>query len=155
MNIGPNDFTNFRNVRVRGNIGDAGGGPGMLRVVAANGIEGTLSVNTTYQDQNFAWTLPAKSGTFGVSGTFAIDLPVVASGGYQSTAITLTGVRAEDGVIVVPQNIVPIALQSARGALVVSQVVPTANTLTLTLVNPFATATVAVTQGVMAYTLVR
>jgi hypothetical protein len=155
MNLGNGDYTNFRNVRVRGNVGDAGGDPGALRFVATSAFEGTLAMDATYSDQNFSYTLPAKSGKFGLTGTFAVDLPVVAASGYTSTAVTIAGLRAEDGIVVVPQNFIPTAAISARGVAMVAQAIPTANTLTLLFVNPFATATLALTQGVVAYTVVR
>lgn len=141
------DFTGFRGVNLRGSIAFRFGAD-------TDGFQGTLAVKPS-EDQAYAWKLPAKSGTMPISGTFGVDLPVVASSGYLSTIVTVAGIRAEDGVVVTPQSRDAAAVMSARGALVVINAVPGNGNITLLLANAFATATVASTQTVFAYTAVR
>ncbi|MFZ2151781.1 MAG: hypothetical protein WAV09_01590, partial [Minisyncoccia bacterium] len=93
MNLGGKNFTNFQNLRVLG----TGGTPGALRFLATSALESTMSVNTSYQDNNYQWTLPAKSGLIGISGTFTVNLPAINAGSYTETAVVVSGLRAEDG----------------------------------------------------------
>ena len=152
MNLGPNNFTNFQNVRVRG----TGGNPGVVQFLATNALESTLSVNTSYQDSNYQWTLPAKSGVFPISGTFSVDIPVIAAASYAlDTIVTVAGIRAEDGVTITPlNNGATGALMSARGYAMPINVVPGNGNLTITFANPLATATIFRT-AIYAYTAVR
>lgn len=131
-------------------------GTGFIRFVPFGGSNaGTLSVNTSYNDTDRAWTLPSKSGTFGITGTFSVDLPVVASAGYLSTVVTVTGIRSEDGVVITPMdNGAAGAIISARGVVVPANVVPGNGNITINFVNVFATATIART-GIFGYTAVR
>jgi hypothetical protein len=76
-------------------------------------------------------------------------LPIVASSGYLSTIVTVAGIRAEDAVVVVPQNRDAGAVISARGALFVANAVPGNGNITILLANAFATATIASTQSVL------
>lgn len=51
-----------------------------------------------------AWTFPAKSGTFPIMGTFTVSVPVIAAGAFSRTAVTISGIRTEDGVVVTVQG---------------------------------------------------
>lgn len=129
-NYGTGDYTNFRNLRVRGNVGDAGNDPGAVRFVATSAFEGTLAMDGTYSDQNYSYTLPAKSGKFGVSGTFLVGLPAIsAATGIYTTAVTVAGLRAEDGLVVNASFAVDSTARIFLGA------VPSANTVTLSFYN--------------------
>ena len=152
--LGGSNFTNFQNIRIKGTA-DGVTAPGVIRLVSNSSFENTISINTTYVDANYTYTLPAKSGKFAIGGTFAVDLPAVAAAGYQSTIVTITGLRVEDGIVVTPQSIAAGGVQSARGALTIVNAVPTADALTLTFANLFATASIAVTQGVCSYAVFR
>lgn len=141
------DFTSFRGVNFRGSIA--------LRFAAdVSGNESTLAVKPS-DDTSRAYYFPQKSGTFGITGTFGVDLPIVASSGYLSTIVTVAGIRTEDAVLVVPQNRDAAGVISARGALFVANAVPGNGNITILLVNAFATATVVSTQTVFAYTAMR
>lgn len=144
--IGGADFTNFRNVRVRGTVGNSSSAPGAIRIVATNALESTLSVNTTYQDSSYTWTLPAKSGLMGVSGTFTVDVPALAAASIQQTTVVISGIRAEDGFLV---NAVSGAYETAvttnRGVLSVLSGRPTNTGVELIIFNPSGTATGAST----------
>jgi hypothetical protein len=132
-NYGGRSFTTFQNLNLRGLQQTAQIASPMIRMemggTAANKI-GTMTVNTTYIDQDYAWTLPAKTGTFPISGTFSVDFPAVAATTFNfSTAITVTGIRAEDGLVVSLDS----ALTSTGRILVGA--VPSTNTITLYFVN--------------------
>lgn len=150
--IGGADFTNFRNVRVRGTVGNSSSAPGAIRIVATSGLESTLSVNTTYQDSDFKWNLPAKSGTFGVTGTITVGVEAVGALTVYSTNIVIPGIRAEDGFVATIQN--SGGTTGAKGHLFLAGARPSNSGVALTFVNPLASATV---QGevLLAYTVVR
>lgn len=125
-NFAGKNFTTFQNVNVRGKDRD---NPGTFKV-EGGGFHGTASVNTTYLDKDVQWTLPAKSGGIPISGTFSVDFPAIAATTFAfSTAITVSGLRVEDGVTVTLNG----ALASTARILVGA--VPTADTLTLYFVN--------------------
>ncbi len=128
---------------------------GGIRFGGFDANAGTLYLNSVSLENPRQWGLPDKTGVFGISGTFAVDLPVVASSGYLSTIVTVAGIRAEDGLIVVPQRRDAGNIISARGALFVANAVGGDGVITLLLVNAFATATVASTATVFGYTAVR
>jgi|SRR5581483_1686762 len=153
-------YTDFQNVNLKGSGTGANSTsvgfpntPGALRI-KFQGFVTTVSISGTTQDQPFAITLPNKSGTLPISGTFSVDLPVIASSGYLSTVVTVTGIRTEDGLNVSQQSFGVNGNLSARGAAVVAEAIPGNGSITLTFVNAFATATIART-SVMAYTAVR
>lgn len=139
-------YTGFKGVNLRNTAA--------IRFEMDGGVQGTLSVAAS-PDTDRSWRFPDKSGTFPISGTFGVDLPVVASGGYVSTIVTVSGIRAEDAVVVVPQSRDAAGVISARGALFVANAVPGNGNITILLANAFATATVASTQSVFAYTAAR
>lgn len=151
MNIGGRNFTNFQNVRLNG----TGGAAGALRLLATNALESTLSVNTTYQDDNYQWTFPAKSGLLGISGTFTVNLPAISAGSYTQTAVVVSGLRAEDGFIAsLMSNAYETAVSTNRGFVMLGQARPSATGIDMVFLNPTATATV-VQSPIIAYTAFR
>src|SRR3990167_7445280 len=97
--INGENFTNFQNVRVKGSGTNSTPTPGVIRLVASSLLESTLSVNTTYQDSNYQWTLPAKTGLVGISGTFTVNVPALATNAVSQTTVVISGIRAEDGFV--------------------------------------------------------
>ena len=90
-NYNGQNFTSFSGVNVKGSIA--------LRFAAdVGGNESTLSVRPSL-DTARAWTLPDKSGTLPIMGTFAVQLPT-AVGAFFSTIITAAGIRTEDALVV-------------------------------------------------------
>lgn len=90
MDIGNQSFTNFRAVNLRGST--------VMRL-QADAVGGTMSVAHLEADR--AWSFPDKSGRFPIMGTFAVQLPAIAATTQiQSTTVTVSGVRTEDGLAV-------------------------------------------------------
>lgn len=141
------DFTTFRGVNTRATIA--------LRFAAdVAGNESTLSVRPS-QDTARAYFFPDKSGTFGITGTFSVDLPIVASSGYLSTIVTVAGIRAEDALLITPMNNGAAgAIVSARGVALIGDAQAGNGNITINFVNAFATATIART-STFAYTAMR
>ena len=140
MNIGGLEFTNFKNIRLRGKPGtDAPA----LRIVASSSLESTLTVNTTYQDAGYEWILPARSGGIPTAGTFTVNLPAVSAGNYYETAVAVSGLRVEDIFLV--QMVTPneTAITTNRGRVFFSGVsAQFAGFATIQFFNPTASATV-------------
>ena len=66
-------------------------------------VAGTLSVQS--DDENArSWRLPAKSGTFPISGTFLVNLPAITGSNFARTAVTVSGIRLEDGIVATIQG---------------------------------------------------
>ena len=53
---------------------------------------------------NRAYTFPNKSGTFGVSGTFTVNLPAITAFSVYSTNVTVAGIRTEDAIVAAVQD---------------------------------------------------
>lgn len=100
-----------------------------------------------------AYTFPNKSGTFGVSGTFTVNLPAVTASTTSNTNVVVTGIRTEDGVIASMQNMTTTGM-SERGFVFLGAATPANGGLNLTFVNPTLTATVY-KDIIIAYTAVR
>lgn len=146
-----NNYTSFQAVNLRG----SGGIRFDFSAGSIGTVAGTLTVPVSNEGLDRSWTLPDKSGAIGVTGTVLINLPVVSASSYLQTVVTIAGVRVEDAVILTPQNTNGgAAVLSARGALFVADATPSNGTVTVTLVNAFATATIA-RDCVFAYTLLR
>lgn len=65
------------------------------------GVNGTLKADLG-DGTSRAWQLPNKSGTMPIMGTFAIQLPAIAATTQvQSTTVTVSGIRTEDGLSVI------------------------------------------------------
>lgn len=153
--INGQDFTNFRNIRVRGNVGDSVSSPGAIRLVATSGLESTLSVNDTYQDSNYAWNLPAKSGLIGISGTFTVNLPAIVAAGVTTTFAVVSGLRAEDGFSAsVMNNAYETAITTNRGVVILASARPSNTGIEMVFVNPTGTAT-GILSPIIAYTAFR
>ena len=145
MNLGGYNYTNFQNVRVKGNNS---GGPGTVRFQAASDFEQTLVANADYTDADKTITLPAKTGTVGVTGTFTVNLPGVAATTFAySTVVTVTGIRSEDGLVCTLQDA---ADSTAR---ILSGATAGAGAITLYFLN--VGAAVNADDFVVAYTAVR
>ena len=146
MDIGGLNFTNFQNVRITGSRLGSSTNTAVIRFTNASANEGTLTVGEL--ETGRYWNLPNKSGTFPVSGTMAVQLPAVAATTFvYNTAVTVGGIRAEDGITAtVNQQLVTTAriLVGAR---------PTNGTVTLSFVN-LGVAT-AYGELVVGYTAVR
>ena len=84
-------YTGFRGVDLKGST--------YIRLHGnARGSSGTLTFDSTATGDR-AWRFPAKSGTFPVSGTFYVSLIAYGKGNVQSTAVTVSGITAEDGIV--------------------------------------------------------
>ena len=93
---GEQNFTSFSAVNLKGSVA--------LRFAgSASGLEGTLSIKSDDEGLR-AWQLPAKSGTFPIMGTFTVNLPVITGSNFARTAVTVSGIRAEDALIVTVQG---------------------------------------------------
>jgi hypothetical protein len=94
--FGSQNFTTFNAVNLRGSVA--------LRFAgSASGLEGTLSIKSDNEGVR-AWQLPAKSGTFPIMGTFNVQLPAIVAGAFDRTAVTVSGIRVEDGLVVTIQG---------------------------------------------------
>ena len=93
-NYGGQNFTSFSGVNIKGSI--------MLRTEGVD-VAGTLKADLS-EGLGRAWTFPNKSGTFPIMGTFSVDLPVIVTGDFSRTAVTVSGIRVEDGIVVTIQG---------------------------------------------------
>lgn len=89
-------YTGFRGVNLKGST--------YVRLEGGGATAGTLTFDSS-ENLSRAWRFPNKSGTFPVSGTVAVGLPSIAANSYSETAVTISGVRVEDGLVVTVQNI--------------------------------------------------
>ena len=93
---GNQNYTSFSAVNLKGSVA--------LRFAgSASGLEGTLSVKSDDEGLR-SWVLPAKSGTFPISGTFNVSLPIIAANDFYRTAVTVSGIRVEDGIVATIQG---------------------------------------------------
>lgn len=126
---GGKDYTTFSNVNLKG---------GGLRTESEGG---------------YAITLPSKTGTLPIMGTFRIQLPSAAAAEF-STIATVSGIRAEDA-LVVQLNGVGVAgttygFDNSTGY-IITQAVPGNGNITLFFQNPGnATAYVDLTASYIA-----
>lgn len=137
--IGGQDYTNFRAVNLRGST--------VLRLQGSGG-SGTFLVDHLEADR--AWSFPDKSGRFAVAGTFTVQLPS-ATAVFFSTIVTVTGIRAEDGLVVINNN--PAAYQTGTTAYILQGATPGAGNVTLWFHN-LGNAT-AYVEKVFSYAAVR
>ena len=113
----------------------------------ATGTAGTLTFDSD-DGADRAWKFPAKSGTFPISGTAVCSLPAFGKGTMYSTAITVTGITAEDGVTVT------MAEAASSTARVLVSAVAGAGIITLRFANLTASDT-STEYFTVAYTAVR
>lgn len=91
MNLGGFNFTNFRGVNLRNTAA--------VRLEMDGGFAGTVAARSS-PDTNRQWFFPDKSGTFPIMGTFRVQFPASIAEGEFSTAVTVSGIRAEDALVV-------------------------------------------------------
>lgn len=142
------DYTTFKGVNLRTSAG--------IRFELDGGLAGTLSVVRS-PDANRQWYLPDKSGKFGVTGTFTVNLPIVAATSTYGTNVTVSGVRAEDAMVCSVQNLYYTnTLQGfANNAQPILAGCQCGNGgVHLTFINPSTTATIY-EDLILAYTIVR
>lgn len=151
---GGRDYTDFKNVRVKGTK-DGFTEPGIVRIVATDALESTLSVDTTYQDSSYKWTLPAKSGLVGISGTFTVHVPALAANAISQTTVVISGIRVEDGFLCnAISGTYETSVTTNRGVLAVTGARPTNSGVEMIIANVTGTATVW-SSVVCAYTAFR
>lgn len=125
-NYGGFSFTGFSGVNLRNTAA--------IRF-EMGGVAGTLSGPTSGENLARAWSLPDKSGRFPISGTFSVDLPAIGATTVTlySTAVTVSGIRAEDGLTVVRNSITASYLGSS--ARIFMGAVPGNGSITLHFLN--------------------
>lgn len=89
-NYSGQNFTSFSGINVKGTI--------VLRTPMDGGFESTVAIKES-ADAAYAYKLPHKSGSFPIMGTFRVQLPAL-TGVHYSTAVTVSGIRAEDALVV-------------------------------------------------------
>lgn len=155
MNINGQNFTNFQNVRVKG-TSEGATAPGALRFVATSNLESTLSINTAYQDSNFAWNLPAKSGLIGVSGTFTVNIPALAANAISQTFVVVSGLRAEDGFAAsIMSGAYETAITTNRGVVALISARPSNTGIEMVFMNVSAATASGIVSPIIAYTAFR
>lgn len=87
---GGENYTTFKGVNFKNTA--------FIRMELDGGFNGTVSAKAS-PDADRAWQFPDKSGTFPIMGTFGIQIPAVV-GTHYSTICTVSGIRAEDALIV-------------------------------------------------------
>lgn len=137
MNLNGLNFTNFQNVRVRGTGTDAGA----IRLVA-NGVESTLSLNTT-AETTLAHKIAGQSasGGIGVTGTFIVQLGAVSALDILSTSVAVAGLRPDAAIVASIQDMTTTGI-GTRGFVYLGGITASNGFAHLTFVNPTNTATV-------------
>jgi len=138
------NFTNFRGVNLKNTAA--------IRIECDGGKVGTLAVKPSV-DADRAWYFPDKSGTFGVSGTVAVHVPVISAGAWSGTNVTLSGVRAEDVLVATVQD--PFnTVTTNRPQAFLAGATPGNGGVHFLFFNPAGTATIY-NELVIAYTIAR
>ena len=141
--FGGQDYTNFRAVSLRGSVN--------LRF-AVDAAAGTLRADLS-EGLDRAYTLPNKSGTLPISGTFTVNLGVVAANDILSTNVTVSGIRAEDAIVTSIQNMTTTGI-GTRGFVFIGGCSAGNGGVHMTFVNATDTGTIY-KDIVIAYTAVR
>ncbi len=129
-------------------------GTGGIRMTTAGSSPySTITLDSTYMDQDTAYQFPAKSGKFGISGTFTVDVPGIAAYAIEESLVTVAGIRAEDGLVATMQSMSTTGI-GTRGFSFLGAANPENNGIYMTFINPTLTATLY-TQHIIAYTAVR
>jgi len=149
MILGGKNFTNFQNVRVKGDSG----GPGVFRIRTSSAFEGLLTTDADYADANYTYTLPAKTGGIGVTGTFTVAMPAIGAGAFGETNVVVAGIRAEDALLVTMQDTFN-TLTTGRVQALLGGAAPGNGGIHMTFINPHGTATIA-NSMIAAYTTFR
>jgi len=141
MNINGQNFSNFQNVRVKGDNNASGGA---IRLVgsASGGYESTIAISGL-QEANSAVKLDARATVnVGATGTFAVQLPAIAAFSYGETMVTITGIRKEDAFNCSVQNVMETAVTLTTKAYPFLAGARAENGfVNLTFVNPSTTST--------------
>lgn len=148
MFAGGESYTNFKGVNFRNTA--------FVRVELGSGYVGTLAIKNGAEASK-SWYMPSASGNIGVSGTFTVNLPIVAATATYSTNCTVSGVRAEDAMVCSVQNIFYTNTLSnfANNSQPLLAGCKCGNGgVNLTFINPSTTATIY-EDLVLAYTIVR
>lgn len=140
------NFTGLTGLYTKGTIA--------LRFAAdVSGNESTLSVRPS-QDTARAYFFPDKSGTFPITGTFAVQLPAVAATTFAfSTIATVTGIRAEDALTVSLQGGTSATYGTETTAKILWSSTPGNGNITMRFIN--LGAATGYTEHVFAYTAAR
>jgi len=138
------NFTNFKGVNLKNTAA--------IRIEGDGGLSGTLSVRAA-QDAARAWTLPDKSGTFGVMGTFDVHLPAITGGNWEETSVVVSGIRLEDALVVTVQDTFN-TVTTDRPMAFLAGARPTNGGIHLTFMAPSATATIY-NELICAYVVMR
>lgn len=119
------DYTTFKAVNLRGSGG--------IRFVGDGGA-GTLIIKASNEGDR-QYYLPDKSGTFPIMGTFSVQLPALTTA-YYSTVATVTGIRSEDALVVMPnkQNSAAYGFDNGTGVILIAAT-PGAGQITLYFAN--------------------
>lgn len=114
-----------------------------------------MNASSSYTEGNQNWVLPNKSGGIGVTGTFAVQLGVIAASGYLETMVTITGLRREDAFFAGIRDLggTTVTVTSRSYPFLVATR-PENGYANLLFVNPTTTSTVF-TDMVLAYTTFR
>lgn len=159
--INGSNFTNFQNIRVRGSgtsgTGGAPGVPGAIRFAnaAAGGFESTFSVSTSQEANSDARLDARPTVRVGTTGTFFVQLGVIAASGYLETMVTVSGLRREDAFLCNIRDMGGTAVTvTTRTYPILMGARPENGYAYLSFVNPTTTATVF-SDLVMAYTAFR
>lgn len=117
-------------------------GTGFIQIIQGD-AKGTLRLSAAVEDDR-AYTLPAKSGRIALIGSFLIAHAAISANSYESTIVTVTGIRTDDTVgVSVSKAGVGSAFISARGFAIPIDVVSATNRLEILFWNPTGTATTA------------
>ena len=120
-------YTGFTAVNLKGSTS--------IRVAAGNAAA-TFKVDLS-EGLDRAYTFPNKSGTFPIMGTFRVQLPS-ATGAFFSTAVTVSGIRAEDALVVQLNGVgvsgTTYGFAQSTGYIIV-QAIPTNGAITLQMQN--------------------
>ena len=139
-------YTGFRGVNLKGST--------YIRLEGGGATAGTLTFDSS-ENISRAWRFPNKSGTFPVSGTFTVGLPAIAASSYGETAVTVSGIRREDALVVTIQNLGGTTVTATNRTYPFIAGARAENGYTyLTFYNPSTTATTAA-EIVLAYAAVR
>ena len=126
-------------------------GTGFIRMTnLGSSPYGTLRLSSLIETDT-AYRLHARSGGIGITGTFVVQLPAVTS--WTETAVTVTGVRREDAVVCMIQDI-GYTVTTERTQPILTGARPENGYIYLTFYNPTGTATLY-SPMVVAYTAFR
>lgn len=118
-------------------------GTGFIRMTnVGSSPYGTIRLKaSTYLDTDTAYQLPAKSGTFPIAGTFTVQLPAITGANWSETSVVVTGIRAEDALVVTLQDTFN-TVTTDRVMAYLAGASPRNGGIHMTFMNPSATATI-------------